>query len=427
MTHLPPRTLVVATLITVAALALIGVVDRVATPRRGADGHAAATASYGGSDRCASCHKRVSPDIVAQFASSAMAMSGVRCLDCHGVERGDPLGVEHEGFLIAAVPTPRHCASCHPSEVRQFENSRHGGPAWMALSGLDDFTPGQRLLVEQIPEANRAADGSLVNAHNSLFDIEGPTATRGACQSCHSIGRPNRDGSVGNCNKCHLRHEFSVAQARRPEVCGRCHIGPDHPHLEIYEESAHGVLYEAQADRWNWEQKPGRLTVADMPAPTCATCHMSGFGTQATTHDVGQRLSKYLFAAVTTDRPNAAAGREAMRGVCTSCHSTALVDRHYAVADSLTTLVNGQVARANALMQSLVRDGLVPAKPFGALVSFEAFDLWHYYGRTAKFGAYMQGPDYVQWHGLYPLLKQEALLEEEAGTLRAARAHPKPS
>ncbi len=129
MARQPPRTLVIATVITVAAVALIAVVDRVATPGRGAGGHTAATPSYGGSDRCASCHKRVSPDIVAQFAKSNMSMSGVRCLDCHEVERGSPLGVEHQGFFIAAAPSPKHCAACHPSEFRQFAHSRHGGPA----------------------------------------------------------------------------------------------------------------------------------------------------------------------------------------------------------------------------------------------------------------------------------------------------------
>ncbi len=32
------------------------------------------------------------------------------------------------------------------------------------------------------------------------------------------------------------------------------------------------------------------------------------------------------------------------------------------------------------------------------------FDLWHYFGRTAKHGAYMGGADYVQWHGNYELI-----------------------
>ncbi len=415
----PPKTLVIGVIVTVVALALIYVASRFSSGGRTESSRPTA-AAYGGSDRCAACHKRVSPDIVAQYAKSSMALAGVKCLDCHQVERGNPLGKDHQGFFIASAPTPKHCAKCHPAEARQFDHSRHGAPAWMALSGLDDFTPEQRKLIDQIPETNRGLNGIVTATRNSLFDIEGPSVTPMACQSCHSIGRPNADGSVGNCNKCHLRHEFSLAQVRKPEICGQCHMGPDHPQMEIYEESAHGVMYATQGETWNWDQKPGRLTVSDMPAPTCATCHMSGFGTQATTHDVGQRLSKFLFAAVTTDRPNAVAGREAMMGVCTSCHSSTFVERQYAMADSVTATVTLHVTRASDLMQGLVNDGLIPTKPFATPLSFEAFDLWHYYGRTAKFGAYMQGPDYVQWHGMYPLLKQESILEHDALMLREA-------
>ena len=45
-----------------------------------------------------------------------------------------------------------------------------------------------------------------------------------------------------------------------------------------------------------------------MPVPTCATCHMSGLeggGTDKvkTTHDTSERLSYYLFAAVSDRGP----------------------------------------------------------------------------------------------------------------------------
>ncbi|MFN3412606.1 MAG: hypothetical protein ACK42L_00895, partial [Thermoanaerobaculum sp.] len=75
---------------------------------------------------------------------------------------------------------------------------------------------------------------------------------------------------------------------------------------------------------------------------------------------------------------------------------------------------------AKAILEDLARDGLISAKPFDHPIQFVAFDLWHYYGRTAKFGAYMQGPDYVQWHGIYPLLNKLAELRHMAGELRAS-------
>ncbi|MGB9591261.1 MAG: multiheme c-type cytochrome, partial [Candidatus Kryptoniota bacterium] len=230
--------------------------------------------------------------------------------------------------------------------------------------------------------------------------------------------KPNPDGSIGNCNKCHLRHEFSLAQARKPEVCGQCHLGPDHPQDEIYKESAHGVMYATQGEKWNWDQKPGRLTVQDMPAPTCATCHISGFGGEGTTHEVGTRLSKFLFAAVSTNRPNSEQNRRNMEVLCYNCHSKPFVKNVYQRADSVTSFVNAKVEEATNIINGLIKDGIITSKPFATQISFDAFDLWHYYGRTAKFAAYMQGPDYVQWHGVYPLLKQLNKVKEDAVRLR---------
>jgi hypothetical protein len=63
------------------------------------------------------------------------------------------------------------------------------------------------------------------------------------------IGRVNPDGSKGTCSACHARHSFSIAQARQPESCGRCHMGPDHPQIEAYYESKHGVMYEANKEK----------------------------------------------------------------------------------------------------------------------------------------------------------------------------------
>ena len=45
-------------------------------------------------------------------------------------------------------------------------------------------------------------------------------------------------------------------------------------------------------------------------------------------------------------------------------------------------------------------------------IDFTFFNLWHHWGRTAKFGTWMQGPDYVQWHGAYEVLHDLAELRE---------------
>jgi len=415
-----PKTLIVGIIATLVVLLIIYLFTQL--PSGGEPGTIDVKTNavvFNSADKCATCHRRVTPDIVNQFAMSTMARAGVKCTDCHVVEKSNPMGKEHEGFFITTSPTPKQCAKCHPAETRQFDHSRHGAPAWMALNGFEDFSKAQQKFVdENIPEANRGPNGIITAMRNSLFDVEGPSVTPAACQSCHAIGKPNKDGSIGNCNKCHLRHEFSLEQARKPEICGQCHLGPDHPQMEIYKESAHGIMYATQGDKWNWKQKAERLTTQDMPAPTCATCHISGFGNQGTTHDVGQRLSKFLFAAVTSDRPNKVEGREAMKAICANCHSPNFISDFYSKADSVTAFVNTKVKEASNIIDGLVKDGIITKKPFATQISFDAFDLWHYDGRTAKFGAYMQGPDFVQWHGVYPLLKELNKVKEDAKKLR---------
>jgi hydroxylamine dehydrogenase len=97
------------------------------------------------------------------------------------------------------------------------------------------------------------------------------------------IGRINPDGSLGSCSACHARHSFSSAQARTPDTCGKCHMGPDHPQLEIYNESKHGILYRAKIKEMNLESKKWVVGVDYTAAPTCATCHMSATREQKVT------------------------------------------------------------------------------------------------------------------------------------------------
>ena len=96
------------------------------------------------------------------------------------------------------------------------------------------------------------------------------------CEQCHTIGKPNDDGTIGTCTACHSRHTSSVALARLPSTCGQCHMGPDHSQIEIYDESKHGVMFAAQERLLNLNAPPKALTTRDMFVPTCATCHMSG-------------------------------------------------------------------------------------------------------------------------------------------------------
>jgi hydroxylamine dehydrogenase len=359
-------------------------------------------------DECVTCHRQTTPGIVEQFGRSTMAGAEVRCRDCHEVERGYPGAVEHEDTFVLSQPTPARCDRCHSSEVAQFYQSRHSLPAYVAMTGVDVLRDEHLAMYRAIPEGGFAPD----KMRNALFAIEGPDVTRFACEACHNIGRPQADGSAGECQQCHLRHTFSLEQARKPETCNACHIGPDHPQWEIYQESPHGIAYATGGDTWNWEAEPGTLQVTDFPAPTCATCHFSGFGTAGTTHDVGDRLAWFLFAPISERRPGWEDNLVRMQAVCAECHNQVFIDDFYADADVATEAVNRWVRESDTLMAPLKGTGLLTDDPFDDPLDFVYFELWHHWGRTAKFGTWMQGPDYTQWHGVYELLSDLAELRE---------------
>ena len=197
-------------------------------------------------------------------------------------------------------------------------------------------------------------------------------------------------------------------------------MGPDHSQLEIYEESKHGVLFAAEKSSFRLDAEPKKLTSVDMPVPTCATCHMSGLEGAKVTHDVGSRLSWYLFAAVSEKRPSYVSGQDEMKEVCEKCHASSSVEAYYSAAEVVVRATNEKVKKANDLMAALAREGLLTKAPFDQEIDFIAFDLWHYYGRTTKHGAFMGGADFVQWHGNYELLHQTVLLEKAATELRAS-------
>ena len=363
------------------------------------------------SGKCAGCHRIETSAVVHQFERSRHAARGVTCLDCHHPVEGQK-GLEHRGFTIATKLTAKNCGQCHATELAQFERSRHAAPAWAALRGKQDFT------ADQVAAAERAHPGAVDRAPNPLTTLEGDGAVAKGCGTCHAIGAPNEDGSIGTCTQCHSRHNTSIAVARLPETCGQCHMGPDHSQLEIYSESKHGVLFNAERASMNLDARPKALTTADMPVPTCATCHMSGLEGLKVTHDVTERLSWHLFEAVSTKRSDYDRGQIAMKEVCTKCHTKAPIDRFYSEAEVVVAATNAKVKAINDLMAGLYADGVLTKAPFDEPIEFDAFDMWHYFGRTAKHGAFMGGADFVQWHGNYELLLHAKKIEQEARELR---------
>lgn len=216
-------------------------------------------------DECVECHEEISPGIVEQWKISNHAnpkknqgvaaetqeieeligkelnnwkpgtKDGVYCSYCHGDD--------HERLFMPTADNA--CGVCHPKQAREFAKGRdHGRPShtqsWEATVSVPWYVENYR----------RGEGYSMVG-----------------CDQCHQ--------NMSSCDDCHGRHRFSAAEARRPEVCSGCHMGPDHPDWESYEHSKWGIIYKTSGAQWNWEKNlseviPGK----DYPAPTCQYCHM---------------------------------------------------------------------------------------------------------------------------------------------------------
>ena len=380
-----------------------------ARPRAEIDQPSAALVRASG--KCAECHIQQQYSIVHEYEMSAHAQRGVNCLDCHQPAEGQQKK-EHHGFVVSAKLTAGNCRACHEPIYQEYLHSRHAATSWAAVYGQESLRP------EQVDFAERYQPGGARRPAHPLTKLEGSSSTSSGCSQCHSIGKPNEDGTVGMCTACHTRHTASVALAREPRACGQCHMGPDHSQIEIYEESRHGVMFAAQRHLLKLDAPPKTLSTRDMFVPTCATCHMSGLNGQKVTHDPSDRLSYYLADPITKPRPNHDRAQLAMKQLCTQCHTTPLVDRVFSEAEKVVSTTNEKVQAATAIVTKLREDGILTTAPFTQPIDFVYFDLWHYDGRTSKHGAFMGGADFVQWHGNYPMLARTVELKAMSEDLR---------
>ncbi|MDE3186376.1 MAG: ammonia-forming cytochrome c nitrite reductase subunit c552 [Acidobacteriota bacterium] len=367
------------------------------------------------SGKCAECHARLQYSVVHEYEMSVHAKKGVNCLDCHQPAQGQQKK-DHHGFVISAHLTAGNCRSCHEGIYQEFLRSRHAAPSWAAIYGEKGLSP------EEVSFSEQFQPGGTKRPPHPFVTAEGSSAMASGCDQCHSIGKPNDDGTIGTCTECHSRHTSSVALARLPTTCAQCHMGPDHSQIEIYDESKHGVMFAAQKQLLKLDANPRTLSTRDMFVPTCATCHMSGINGLKVTHDPSERLSWYLAAEVSQKRPNYLRAQTNMKQVCEQCHSAALIDRVYTQAEQVVASTNTRVTAAKDVVTALHKDGLLTGPPFSNPIDFTYFDMWHYDGRTSKHGAFMGGADFVQWHGNYGLLEKTVELKHEADELRRDHA-----
>ena len=194
-----------------------------------------------------------------------------------------------------------------------------------------------------------------------------------------------------------------------------------------------GSPYHTMGEDWGWDAEGGTLTVEDYPAATCAICHNERLRHPPTTHDLGDRLTWYLFAPISTRRPNWEDNKAAMQGVCYELPQRNFINTFYTDADKATERVNEWVEESREIIAPLQENDLLTDAPFDEPIDYVFFDLWRH-----------TGPDHQVRHpgcrdrttpsgtGAYEVLRELAELQEmvevklhqagEVGTLDERRS-----
>ncbi len=263
------------------------------------------------------------------------ALTQVGCVDCHmgvGVESGN-----HMTDLY--LPDGAACGQCH---VRQFAERE---------SERDTITWPQ----DQWPAGRPShALAMIANYETAIWAGMAEREVAEGCTMCHT--------TQTTCNQCHTRHEFSAAQARKPEMCANCHNGVDHNEFENYMMSRHGLIYQTNGDQWDWEAPLSEaFASAGYNAPTCQTCHMGVNGEYS--HNMVQAV-RWGFApmreiADNLDHPWFTERRDLWVATCTQCHTPSFAESYLDMMDRGTIQGLELVERAGAVMQGLHDDGLL--------------------------------------------------------------------
>lgn len=457
------------------------------------------------SKSCVDCHGQLNPGIIDHWKGSEHAQKGVGCYECHQADKDDVDAFPHHGMTIAAIVTPLDCGRCHQEVFKEFSASHHAAGGNI-LASLDNF------LAETVEGARAPFNPHSPTPGKAVDKVNGMASVAIGCKQCHGskigiqssdggmltvddfkptpegkpsnlaavgkmmkdqngkpifhpetwpntgIGRLNLDGSRGSCSACHSRHDFSPRRARQPENCGKCHLGPDHPQKEIYEESKHGIAYRDLHAKMNLDGESWILGKDYSQAPTCATCHMSGNIRNGgkITHDPGQRISwtnrppislvmdTDINHKVVTEKDPAKRGtlvadtskakRGRMKEVCSTCHTSDYVNNFYKQYDDFVVLYNEKFAKpGQKIMDALKAQGLITAKQFDEEIEWTWYYLWHHEGRRARHGASMMAPDYAHWHGMFevaerfykemiPQAREICHHAEESGKVEQAKA-----
>ncbi len=413
------------------------------------------------STSCASCHRDLHETIVRQFEKSAMGRPGTQnaavdyperelnCAHCHGTD--------HDLIMAAkGRVTEETCATCHAEIYAQhvLDNGHSYGPGpgdlgtnWERNISVPNYAQMPRKVMEMGCDPCHAQAGATLPQY---WDEEEQ-------KYIDSSSLQYRNG----CMACHTRHQFSVEEARKPEACHTCHMGPDHPNFEAYISSKHGAIYRALGDDWDFSVP---MAEAEWEAPTCAYCHMmyvDDDGNRTSSHNMTRKIVWGMGVQAAggqlediTQTPENREKRNEMIRVCMTCHSEDKARDYLESADAHKLSGDALVVEAREILSDLYEEGLVEAGhshlaagllegprftavelptqfaqhwPAGlyfnvSAIEREYFDMFFFSNLKSYKGAFHMSPDYAWWYGYADVLGHMARVRDEAQVIREDHA-----
>jgi hydroxylamine dehydrogenase len=239
----------------------------------------------------------------------------VGCIDCH-VAINTKKAADHRADL--RMPTSDVCGNCHLMEYAERESERD-----TILWPKNQWPRGR---------PSHALD-YRANVETDIYAGMSQREIADGCTMCHT--------NQNKCDNCHTRHEFSVANSRKPEACGTCHSGADHNNWEAYNGSQHGLGYQGSKDQTNWNiQLKDAIAKGNQKFPTCQSCHMEYQGkfTHNTVRKV--RWANYPFVPGIREPVFGEWGQKRLDAwvkTCTTCHSETFARAYLEFMDNGTT------------------------------------------------------------------------------------------
>jgi hydroxylamine dehydrogenase len=452
---------------------------------------------------CLGCHNRYTPGIVQDWLASrhsrtvpsqAMtrpllekrisaeklpeSLSGfpVGCYECHSLNSTRHRdNFDHFGFKINVVVSPNDCSTCHPAEANQYSDSKKAHALKNLMSNpvyhnLVDYVTGMKKYEQGTLIASKPSESTLhescLGCHGTKVEVSGSqtiptkigeiTVPKLTNWPNTGVGRENPDNSLGACTACHPRHGFSIEVARKPYTCSQCHIEPDVPAWNVYEESKHGNIYSSKHHEWDFNAVPWKIG-QDFKTPTCSTCHNSlvvspqGDVIAERSHDFGSRLWVRIFGLIYAhpqpksgdtsiirnkdglpmpvtfsgelaseyliDKPEQEQRFDKMKNICRACHSTDWVNRHFAKFDTTIKETNEMTLTATKLMSDAWQKGIEDkTNPFDEPIEQMWVKEWLFYSNSVRYSSAMTGaPDYAVfkngwWHLTNNLLNMSSAI-----------------